>query len=67
VSLCALCGISLTGDLALCPHHHGGEDQEHWADGNRIMCDFLHRGLIPPRLTPQDRGDELVAAAIEAA
>ena len=67
MSMCASCGIPLSGDLALCPHHHCSEDQDHWAESNRIMCDFLHRGLIPSRLTAEERGEELVAMATAAA
>lgn len=68
MSMCASCGIPLSGDLALCPHHHCSEDQDHWAESNRIMCDFLHRGRLPSRLTAEERGDELVAVgASEAA
>jgi hypothetical protein len=27
-----------------------------WATGNRIMCDFLHRGIVLAR--PQERCDD---------
>ena len=65
VSLCAVCALQLSGDLALCPHHHGvsGDD---WATTNRLMCDFVHRGRIP-RLTPREREDELLEYAEDAA
>jgi hypothetical protein len=58
MSLCAACGLQLTGDSALCPHHHCvyGDD---WAAANRIMCDFFHRGKVPPRLARAEREDEL--------
>jgi hypothetical protein len=57
MSLCAACGLQLTGDGALCPHHHCvyGDD---WAAANRIMCDFFHRGKVPPRLNRSDREDD---------
>jgi hypothetical protein len=34
-SLCASCGLTLTDDSGLCPHHHGysGDD---WAASNRL-------------------------------
>lgn len=45
MSLCALCGQPTLGTDALCGYHsaaYGGD----WATGNRIMCDFLHRGIV---------------------
>ena len=40
-SLCALCGLQITLDSGLCPHHSMayGED---WAVGNRIWCNAFH-------------------------
>jgi hypothetical protein len=66
MSLCASCGLQLTGDAALCPHHHCvyGDD---WAVANRIMCDFFHRGKVPPRLAVNERDDDFWAHAGEAA
>jgi len=66
MSLCASCGLQLTGDAALCPHHHCvyGDD---WAVANRIMCDFFHRGKLPTRLIPGERDDDFWAHASEAA
>ena len=54
MSLCASCGLQLSGDAALCPHHHCvyGDD---WAVANRIMCDLVHRAIVPRRLAPNDR------------
>ncbi len=45
MSLCALCAHPTLGGDVLCGYHaaaHGGD----WATGNRIMCDFLHRGIV---------------------
>jgi hypothetical protein len=66
MSLCASCGLQLSGEAALCPHHHCvyGDD---WAVANRIMCDFFHRKKIPPRLAPPDRDDDFWAHTAEAA
>jgi hypothetical protein len=66
MSLCASCGLQLSGDAALCPHHHCvyGDD---WAVANRIMCDFFHRRKLPPRLAPPDRDDDFWAHTAEAA
>ena len=49
-SHCALCGLSYSGDVALCNHHvYGAAD---WAEGNRAMCALLHRGIVPPPPPP---------------
>lgn len=56
-SLCTSCGLTLPGDDGLCSHHHQvyGDD---WAVGNRIFCNWIHRGVVPERLSPADRADE---------
>ena len=60
MSLCAVCGSPLSDATSLCRHHHlVGEDR--WAEGNRILCDLLHRGKEPGRL-PKDLRDDEVAA-----
>ena len=41
---CAACGAETIG-RALCPHHSAGYADD-WAAGNRVMCDFIHRGII---------------------
>ena len=47
MSCCALCGMQLVGDAQLCPHHDFAAENR-WAVDNRLMCDLLHRGIIPP-------------------
>ena len=42
--LCAACGLSLPGDVALCPHH-GAEMDSNWAKANKIWNDYFHRGV----------------------
>ena len=66
MSLCASCGLQLSGDAGLCPHHHCvyGDD---WAVANRIMCDFFHRKKVPPRLAQTERDDDFWAHTGEAA
>lgn len=57
---CAQCGFEMAGDVELCPHH---DVREHgWAASNRVMCDFVHRGKTPPRLSPEERADELIVS-----
>lgn len=57
MSLCPVCGLSVLSGLGMCSYHasNNGDD---WALGNRIMCDFFHRRIVPPRLAAADRVDE---------
>ena len=41
----------------MCPHHTDDGFVSTWAAGNRIMCDFFHRGVVPRRVL--DDGDDL--------
>jgi hypothetical protein len=56
MSRCALCTTEVPAGQGLCPHHDAQEMG--WAASNRIMCDLLHRGLVPPRVRPSEREDE---------
>ena len=47
MSLCTFCGHPTPGDDALCACH-AASCRDDWATGNRIMCDFLHRGIVLP-------------------
>jgi len=68
VSLRACCGQRVGDSGDLCGYHVLGDGSD-WATGNRIMCDFVHRGIVP--LTPREvtytsidvLGMELVLAA----
>jgi hypothetical protein len=53
MSLCPYCGHSMLGSDQMCGYHSSPTDGEDWATGNRIMCDFVHRGIVPlrPRAT----------------
>ena len=62
---CASCGSEVSQAMALCPHHHA--DDAGWAATNRIMCDFLHRGISSRRLPETDRVDDLRGCLQEAA
>jgi len=53
VSQCALCGQQLVGGVGLCAAHHSMPEVG-WAAANRIMCDFFHRGIAAPRLSPSE-------------
>jgi len=47
VSVCAYCGQPTGNHGGLCAYHIS--DGDDWAAGNRIMCDFLHRGIVSLR------------------
>ena len=47
MSLCIQCGYPTSGADDMCVHHVAAYADD-WAMGNRIMCDFLHRGVSPP-------------------
>jgi hypothetical protein len=54
---CPLCGIMLWGTRAeICIHHTYAD--ENWARGNKVYCDFFHRGIVLPRL-PEKTRDEV--------
>lgn len=48
MNLCAYCGYP-TLDDGMCAYHavgQGASDLDNWANGNRVMCDFIHRGIL---------------------
>lgn len=63
---CNQCGIELHEAFTLCPHHHVHNDPG-WAATNRIMCDFVHRGLVPQRVAPANGEDDFRRCLSEAA
>ena len=50
MSLCVVCGYATLGADEMCSHHAASFTAD-WAEGNKLMCDLLHRGIIatPPR------------------
>jgi hypothetical protein len=66
MSVCPVCNQQLSENTVLCPQHTGGPVSG-WAAGNRIMCDFFHRGIPPPRLNVVDRVDDFARHSAEAA
>ena len=61
-STCSICGATMFGDDALCPYHvSAGADSDDWAAGNRIWCNFFHRGVPLERLKKEDRDDGYTA------
>lgn len=55
MSLCVLCGQQNPDESLLCAVHVSSD--EAWAASNRLMCDFLHRGIVPPRLDAEEPAD----------
>jgi hypothetical protein len=64
MSLCVVCAQPTLGHDDVCAFHLFGQGDD-WATGNRIMCDFLHRGMLRP--TPRERADalEFLVGALE--
>jgi hypothetical protein len=61
MSFCAVCGLEIIpGGSELCARH-AADTGDGWADNNRRMCDLLHRGRVPPRVTPAEREEEFWA------
>lgn len=56
MSLCAACGAVLPGDDDLCAHHV--LERLDQGPSNRVMCDLLHRGVVPRRLTREERDEQ---------
>ena len=53
MSLCVLCGGLTPDGSAICVYHCSTD--EDWATANRIMCDFVHRAIVPRRLAAEER------------
>ena len=54
--LCVQCAQFTFGTAEICRHHVSGHGAD-LAAANRIMCDFLHRGVVAP--SPCERADDL--------
>ena len=46
MSVCVQCAQSTFGPGEFCAYHATGRTDD-WATVNRLMCDFLHRGIVP--------------------
>ena len=47
----------------MCAHHVPASGNA-WAENNRLMCDLLHRGRVPPRLPLAEREEEFFDAEV---
>jgi hypothetical protein len=54
MNVCASCRQQLPGPESFCSRHHSAS-ADGWAAVNRVMCNFLHRGVVPARLSVADR------------
>jgi hypothetical protein len=45
---CPNCGAEIDAFTLLCRHHHEGVAAG-WSLVNRLMCDLVHRHIVPPR------------------
>ena len=48
--ICPMCGLNNPDERegGLCSHHAASSSYEPpWSDGNRVWCDFFHRGVAP--------------------
>jgi len=64
MSLCVVCAQPTPGHDDVCAFHvfsHGDD----WATGNRIMCDFLHRGVLRPAARERADALEVLVGALE--
>ena len=67
MSLCVLCAQPTLGPGECCAYHLAGQTDD-WATSNRVMCDFIHRGVVAP--TPHNAFDpsiELLDDSLEVA
>lgn len=49
INRCVFCGAELI-DEHICSFHVYTPLGDGWAESNRIMCDFFHRGKVAPRV-----------------
>jgi hypothetical protein len=66
MSLCVFCGQALLSRDDVCAYHlhdHGDD----WATRNRIMCDFLHRRVVPSAPSERSDGLDLFVEALDEA
>ena len=66
MSLCVVCAQPALGRDDVCAYHLGGHGDD-WATGNRIMCHFLHRGVVPPAPSARSDALELLVEALDQA
>jgi len=67
MSLCVLCAQPTLGPGECCAYHLAGQTDD-WATSNRVMCDFIHRGVVGT--TPHGAADlsiELLDDSLEVA
>ena len=58
MNICVICASPIANEETLCSAHPLMHDHE-WATANRQMCDFIHRGKVPPPGAREAWEDEL--------
>jgi hypothetical protein len=66
MSMCALCAQPTLGPGEFCSYHTAGQSDD-WATGNRLMCDFFHRGLVPATPGDAERSVDRLLESLEIA
>jgi hypothetical protein len=64
MSVCVLCAQPTFGHDGACAFHFYSQGED-WAAGNRLMCDFVHRGLVPSAAIERDDAYELLGVAFD--
>ena len=64
MSLCALCAQPTLTERDLCVYHLYPHADD-WAAGNRIMCDLVHRGIVPAATPERTDALELLVESLD--
>jgi hypothetical protein len=62
MSRCTNCGETVIDGSTLCTYHVTGHG-DGWATANRIMCDFVHRGIVVSEVS--EPADQLIDVLVE--
>jgi hypothetical protein len=55
MSFCVVCGHTNPDRASFCSFHITQDPD--WAAANRIMCDLVHRAIVPRRLPASERDE----------
>ena len=58
---CARCGLITPDDAEICVQHVVADEPD-WATANRMMCDFVHRRIVPPAWSEREQQAVRLAA-----
>lgn len=57
MSVCPICGSTPDFGAESCGYHTMTTSEKDWAIGNKVMCDWIHRGIELKRLSKPDRDE----------